>query len=95
MVQAIYPMAAARSMKSTIEFKTQQRQFVLRCDTPEGRYLGVMARDDWFLKSLVMPTDSHFMNIFHDEAKNFAREVNSYYLYRQKQLFVYLIQFSG
>ena len=75
--QAIYPMAPARSMKSTIEFKTMQRQFVLRCDTPEGRYLGVMARDDWFLKSLVLPTDTRFMDIFHDEAKEFVREVKT------------------
>ena len=49
---------------------------MLRCDTPEGRFLGVLARNDWFLKSLVLPSDSRVMDSFRAEAKDFVQQVS-------------------
>ena len=77
LLKGIYPKAAARSMSATIEFVPQKRLFVLRCDTPEGRCLGVLARDDWFLKSLVLPSDLHFLDIFQEDAKVLIKKVSS------------------
>ena len=76
-LQAIFPGAAARSMSATLEYCQHDRLFMLRCDTPEGRFLGVLARNDWFLKSLVLPSDSRTMDCFRNEAKDFVQQVSA------------------